>query len=125
MINSKLPRISIVTPSFNQARYLEETIQSVLNQNYPNLQYVIIDGGSTDGSREIISKYEKQISYWVSEPDNGQSNAINKGFKLCDGDLITFQNSDDLYLPNAFEYALEQWNNCQDCGAVIGRFKRS
>src|SRR5512135_2800193 len=80
-----LPRISIVTPSFNQAQYLEETIRSILLQGYPNLQYSIIDGGSTDGSIDIIRKYERWLAYWVSEPDRGQADAINKGFHSSDG----------------------------------------
>ena len=93
MIN--YPKISIVTPSYNQGEYLEETILSVINQNYPNLEYVIIDGGSTDNSVEIIKKYQKHLKYWVSEKDNGQSNAINKGFKKLTGDVFNWLNSDD------------------------------
>ncbi|MHA1386036.1 MAG: glycosyltransferase family 2 protein [Candidatus Helarchaeota archaeon] len=96
------PKISIVTPSYNQAEFLEETIISVLNQNYPNLEYIIIDGGSTDESVEIIKKYEKYISYWVSEEDKGQAHALNKGFRFSSGELVGWQNSDDFYLPNAF-----------------------
>lgn len=96
------PRISIVTPSYNQAMYLEECIDSVLSQGYPNLEYVIIDGGSTDGSREIIQKYAKYLTYWQSSPDNGQYAAINTGFSHTTGDIMAWLNSDDRYHPNAF-----------------------
>lgn len=98
-----LPKISIVTPSFNQAEFLEATIQSVLQQNYPNLEYIIIDGGSTDGSVEIIQRYENQLHYWCSEPDAGQYDAINKGFAHTSGDIMAWINSDDLYCPWAFK----------------------
>lgn len=96
-----LPKISIVTASFNQGHFIEETIQSVLGQNYSNLEYIIIDGGSTDNSVEVIKKYENQITYWVSEPDNGQSDAINKGLKLATGDVVAWLNSDDIFLDGA------------------------
>lgn len=93
------PRISIVTPSFNQGRFLERTILSVLNQNYPNLEYIVMDGGSTDGSVEIIRKYEKHLSHWTSEKDAGQGDAIRRGFRLCTGSVLAYLNSDDVYLP--------------------------
>lgn len=95
------PRVSIITPSFNQGKYIEESIRSVLLQNYPNLEYIIIDGESTDDTIEIIRKYEPWISYWVSEPDKSQSHAINKGFKRCTGDLVNWICSDDMLYKNA------------------------
>lgn len=91
------PKITIITPSYNQANYLEATIRSVLLQGYPDLEYIVIDGGSTDHSVEIIKKYEPWITYWVSEKDKGQSDAINKGLKLATGDIVNWLNSDDYY----------------------------
>lgn len=99
--NRTWPRISIVTPSFNQAAYLEETIRSVLLQNYPGLQYCVIDGGSNDGSAEIIQKYAPWLAHWESGPDRGQSHAINKGLSHCDGEWFNWINSDDCLLPGA------------------------
>jgi len=99
---STWPRISIVTPSFNQGQFIEETIRSVLLQGYPNLEYIIIDGGSTDNTVDIINKYEKWLTYWVSEPDRGQSHGINKGFANASGEIYAYINSDDFYELNAF-----------------------
>ena len=111
------PKITVVTPSFMQAGFIEETIRSVLLQGYPNLEYMVIDGGSTDGSVEIIKKYEPWLSHWVSEKDGGQANAINKGLRRARGEIIAYINSDDWYAPGAFqtvarramEYPAESW----------------
>src|SRR5215203_4153623 len=94
-----LPKITIVTPSFNQSDYLEETIVSVLSQNYPNLEYILIDGGSTDQSLDIIQKYKSSFTYWVSEKDSGQSEALNKGLRRATSEILTWLNSDDVYMP--------------------------
>jgi glycosyltransferase involved in cell wall biosynthesis len=94
-----LPKISIITPSYNQGQFLEETISSVLSQDYPNLEYIVIDGGSKDQSVDIIRKYASSLTYWISEKDSGQSEALNKGFKRATGDIVTWLNSDDVYLP--------------------------
>ena len=119
MMNNK-PLVTIVTPSYNQVDYLERTILSVLNQDYPNIEYIIIDGGSTDGSIDIIKKYEDKISYWNSEPDSGQSNAINKGFKKATGEFFNWLNSDDILMPSATTVAVQYLINNPKYGMVFG-----
>ncbi len=107
---SPWPRISIVTPSFNQGQFIEETIRSVLLQGYPKLEYIVIDGGSTDESVQIIKKYEHWLKYWISEPDRGQSHAINKGLEHCSGDIFNWINSDDLLAPGALHAVAMAWS---------------
>jgi glycosyltransferase involved in cell wall biosynthesis len=114
------PRVSVVTPSFNQGPFLEETIRSVLLQNYPALEYLVIDGGSTDQSVEVIRKYEKHLTYWVSERDKGQSDAINKGFARCGGELLNWLNSDDLLLPGALRAVAEAAGREPAAGVYVG-----
>ena len=113
-------KISIITPSFNQGRFLEQTIKSVLDQSYPNLEYIIIDGGSSDNSVEIIRKYEKSLAYWVSEPDGGQTHAINKGLKRATGEIIAYLNSDDFYLPGSLQKVAEFFSANPDVGLMYG-----
>lgn len=109
--SQNLPKISIVTPSYNKGHFLEVCITSILDQDYPNLEYIIIDGGSTDQSVDIIKKYEKWITFWSSEPDEGQSDAINKGFRMTTGDIVAWLNADDFYLPGAFATVAEAYQS--------------
>ncbi len=132
---AELPLVSIVTPSLNQGKFLEETIQSVLSQEYPKLEYLIVDGGSTDNSLEIIRKYADQLAWWVSEPDQGQTDAINKGFSHAKGQVLAWLNSDDSYLPGAVSSAVTclqaypeaamvygDANLVDEDGQILGRF---
>lgn len=117
---STLPKITVITPSYNQAQYLEATIRSVLDQGYPNLEYIIIDGGSTDGSVEIIKRYASQLAYWISEPDRGQSHAINKGLQRATGEWVGWQNSDDIYYPDSFMLVAKCAARSPSANLIIG-----
>ena len=103
----KLPGISVIVPSLNQGQYLRQCVESILSQEYPHLELIIIDGDSQDDSVAIIREYESNFYYWTSEPDNGQSDAINKGFKKATGDLVTWLNADDFYLESAFDKVIK------------------
>ena len=114
------PKISIVTPNYNGGEFLEETIKSVLKQNYPNLEYIVIDGGSTDNSIEVIKKYQDKLSYWVSEPDNGLYHAIQKGFDKSTGEIMAWINSDDMYLSKSFSVVSEIFSSFSRVNWLLG-----
>ncbi len=129
------PLVSIITPSFNQARFLETTMESVLSQDYPGVEYIVVDGGSSDGSVEIIKKYETRLAWWISEADRGQTDAINKGLAHARGSILAWLNSDDAYLPGAISSAVARFvekpeagliygdaNYIDEAGQIIGRF---
>ena len=118
---SEWPRISIVTPNYNYERYLEETIRSVLLQGYPNIEFIIQDDGSTDGSVELIKRYEKYLAYWSSEPNSGQPSVINRGLHRSTGSILAYINSDDYYAPNAFGAAARVFHQNQEVDFINGR----
>ena len=113
------PRVSIVTPSFNQGQYIEATIQSVLSQDYPDIEYIVVDGGSTDNTLEVLKHYDSRMR-WISEPDNGQTDAINKGMRLSTGEIVAYLNSDDYYFPGAVSRAVNFFRNNWNCGFIYG-----
>jgi len=110
-MTNKAPKISVITPSYNQGVFLEETICSVFDQDYPNLEYIIIDGGSTDESVNIIQKYKERLFYWISEADHGQTDALNKGFRIATGEILCWINSDDLLCPGSLQYVADHFAN--------------
>jgi len=114
------PLVSIITPSYNQGKYIEETLRSVIRQDYPSIEYIVIDGGSTDNSVAVINRYEDQLAYFVSEKDKGQSDAINKGFSKATGEIIAWLNSDDVYTQHAVTRAVDALADCPECGFVFG-----
>lgn len=114
------PLISVITPSYGQAQFLEDTIRSVLGQDYPRIEYIVCDGGSTDGSVEVIRRYEDRIAWWCSEPDSGQSEAINKGFARATGEIVAWINSDDRYVPGAFQAVTEAFARHPEAGMIYG-----
>ncbi|MCL1946983.1 MAG: glycosyltransferase [Chitinivibrionia bacterium] len=120
MEKKQYPKISIITPCFNSDKYLEETILSVLGQNYPNLEYIIIDGGSTDKTVEIIKKYQDKLTFWISEKDNGMYEAIQKGFNRSTGEIMAWINSDDMYHKNSFYTVAEIFQNFQEIKWLLG-----
>lgn len=123
-MTADLPAITIVTPSFNQGRFLERTIRSVLEQGYPKLEYIVMDGGSTDGSVEIIERYAARLAFWSSGPDGGQAAAINAGWRMASGEVLAWLNSDDFYLPGTLVQIGEAFVNHRNASVVYGQTRR-
>jgi glycosyltransferase involved in cell wall biosynthesis len=119
-MTSDLPLVSIVTPSFNQARYIEATMQSVFAQDYPRIEYMVVDGGSNDGTVDLIKKHEDKIAWWVSEKDKGQTDAINRGFERANGEILAWLNSDDTYEQGAVSAAVKFLQEHPEVGLVYG-----
>lgn len=118
-IHNQTPKISIITPSYNQGEFIEQTIRSVLSQNYPNLEYIVIDGGSTDSTLSVLKKYQHALRF-ISEPDRGQSDAINKGLSMISGDIVGFINSDDYFEPDCFRSVADFFTSNPDAQWVTG-----
>lgn len=120
----ELPLVTIVTPSFNQGQFLEQTIQSVLGQDYPRLEYIVMDGGSSDNSREILQRYAERLAYWESQPDRGQAEAINKGLRRAQGDILGWLNSDDVLLPGVVRRTVEVFARHPEVDVIYGHLER-
>jgi glycosyltransferase involved in cell wall biosynthesis len=120
MARQPLPRITVVTPSYNQVKYIEKAICSVIEQGYSNLEYIVMDGGSTDGSADIIAKYDRDLTYWTTENDNGQSDALHRGFMRGTGEILTWLNSDDILLPGTLADVARTFMSDQTCQCVFG-----
>ena len=121
---TKVPLVSIITPSYNQGQFLETTIQSVINQNYPQIEYLVIDGGSSDTSLDIILAYAQRLAFWVSEPDQGQSHAINKGLERSRGDILGWLNSDDLLFPDTVSLVVDSFSKHPEIDVIYGHLER-
>ena len=117
---SDFPLVSIVTPSYNQARFLEATLRSVLEQDYPSIEYLVVDGASSDGSVDILRRYADRLTWWVSEADSGQAEAVNKGFRRARGEIVGWLNSDDVYLPGAVSAAVAAFRSAPETAVVYG-----
>lgn len=122
-MNLSLPKISVITPSYNQGRFLEQTILSVINQNYPNLEFILMDGGSSDHSLELIKKYSDKLTYWESKKDNGQADAINKGLIKCTGDVICWLNSDDILMEGTLSNIAQKFNDIKEPAIISGNYR--